>query len=347
MRKNTLGDTGLEVSCLCLGTMTWGEQNSKNEAHSQLDFAIERGINFIDTAEMYPVPPKKESYGDTERFIGDWSGLKEKRDQIILATKVVGPFWENYIRGGKTRLTKEHILAACDESLKRLKTDYIDLYQLHWPDRSTNCFGKKNFEYNPDEEITDFQETYEALALLKKEGKIRHIGVSNETPWGLMKLLQLSSQNSNFPRVVSIQNPYSLLNRTFEIGLAEVAIREKVGLLAYSPLAFGVLSGKYRGGALPPNSRLALYPQYNRYSKNSNALKATEAYCLLAKKFEMTPAQMALAFINERPFVTSNIIGGTTLKQLEENISSVEIRFVPEVLNEIEMIAERYSNPCP
>lgn len=347
MIYNKLGTTNIEVSKICLGTMTWGEQNTLAEAHLQCDYAIEHGVNFFDTAEMYPIPPQKSTYGQTETIIGRWDKLKNKRDQIILASKVVGPFWNDYIRGGSTKLNKEHILKACDASLKRLGTDYIDLYQLHWPDRSTNCFGVKNFDLNSDEVRTPLEETLEVLAQLVKEGKIRHCGISNETPWGVMSYQQLAMMNKSYPQMVSIQNPYSLLNRTFEIGLAEVAIREKIGLLAYSPLGFGVLSGKYLAGAKPKGARLTLYSDYTRYTKNENAINATKEYVALAKKNDLKPAQMALSFVNSRPFVTSNIIGATNLEQLAENILSIDINLTDEVLSELEVIADKYSNPCP
>ncbi|MEJ2611057.1 MAG: NADP(H)-dependent aldo-keto reductase [Candidatus Thiodiazotropha sp.] len=304
MIYRSLGDSNLKVSALCLGTMTYGEQNSEAEAHAQLDRAVDVGINFIDTAEMYPVPPRAETQGETERHVGSWLVKRGQRDQLILATKVAGPAdWLNYLRDGKLRLDKNNIEAALNQSLHRLKTDYIDIYQLHWPDRQTNYFGVLGYQHQKEENAIPIEETLDALEALKKAGKIRHIGVSNETPWGLMRYLQIAQQ-SNLPRAVSIQNPYNLLNRTFEIGLAEIALRESCGLLAYSPMAFGMLSGKYLNGQSPTNARLTLYERFNRYS-SPQATLATERYVQLAREHNLEPAQMALAFVTSQPFVTS------------------------------------------
>ncbi|MBZ9540090.1 NADP(H)-dependent aldo-keto reductase [Modicisalibacter tunisiensis] len=343
MEYRPLGDTGLDVSRLCLGTMTFGEQNSEADAHQQLDRAVAFGINFIDTAEMYPVPPRAETQGLTEAYIGTWLKARGKRNDLIIATKAAGPRL-SHIRGGP-RFTREHLHAAVDASLARLQTDYIDLYQLHWPDRSTNTFGKLGYAPDPDEEVTPLEETLAALKELVDAGKIRAIGLSNETPWGVMRCLHLA-ETQGLPRVASIQNPYSLLNRSFEVGLAEIAHRENVGLLAYSPLAFGVLSGKYLDGARPPQGRLTLFERFQRYTSDV-AEKATRAYVDIARRHDLDPAQMALAFVNSRPFLTSNIIGATTLEQLESNLASESLSLDSTVLEEIEAVHRRISNPCP
>ncbi|QJQ96848.1 MULTISPECIES: NADP(H)-dependent aldo-keto reductase [Halomonadaceae] len=343
MQIRPLGDTGIDVSRLCLGTMTFGEQNSEAEAHEQLDRAVAFGINFIDTAEMYPVPPKVETQGRTEAYIGSWLKQRGARDDVILATKAAGPGME-HIRGGP-RLTREHLQQAIDASLTRLNTDYIDLYQLHWPDRNTNFFGKLGYAPDDDEDATPLEETLSALKELVASGKIRAIGLSNETPWGVMRCLQLAD-SLGVPRVASVQNPYSLLNRSFEVGLAEIAHRERVGLLAYSPLGFGVLSGKYLDGAWPPKGRLTLYERFKRYTSDI-AEQATRAYVQVAREHELDPAQMALAYVNSRPFLTSTIIGATTMEQLEANLRSDSLRLDQEVLDAIEAIHKRLPNPCP
>ncbi len=345
MRYQTLANTDLNVSKLCLGTMTWGEQNTEQQAHEQLDYALDQGINFIDTAEMYPVPPQGDTQGTTERHIGTWFKSRNNRDKVILATKVAGPGdWLDYLRGGP-RLNREHIQQAVDASLKRLQTDYIDLYQLHWPDRQTNYFGQLSYSHNEEEVATPLLETLEALNEQVKAGKIRHVGVSNETPWGVMKYLQ-QAEAHDLPRMVSIQNPYSLLNRTFEIGLAEIAHRENIPLLAYSPLGFGVLSGKYLGGAWPESARLTLYKRFQRYTSEKAEI-ATQAYVNLAREHQLDPAQMALAFVTERSFMGSNIIGATTMEQLASNIASIELTLSDEVLAGIETIHQQMPNPCP
>lgn len=346
MEYRNLGRTNLRVSAICLGTMTWGEQNTETEAHAQLDTALEYGVNFIDTAEMYPVPPRAETYGTTERYIGTWLKARANRDRIVLATKVVGrgdgfP----YVRNGRPRLDRTHIEAALAESLKRLQTDYIDLYQLHWPDRSTNFFGKLGYEHPADDTFVPLQETLAVLADLVRAGKVRHVGISNETPWGAMTYLRLA-EHAGLPRIVSIQNPYSLLNRTFEIGLAEIAHREDVGLLAYSPLGFGVLSGKYLHGARPAGARLTLFTRFSRYN-NARAGRAAEAYVTLARLYGLDPAQMALAYINKRRFVTSNIIGATNLSQLRANLASIDLKLPAEVISGIEAIHQDNPNPSP
>ncbi|TNE79171.1 MAG: NADP(H)-dependent aldo-keto reductase [Gammaproteobacteria bacterium] len=345
MQTRKLGNTDIDVSLICLGTMTWGEQNSEQEAFEQLDYATAEGVNFIDAAEMYPVPPRAETQGLTETYLGNWLARRGRRDDLVIASKVAGPGnGLTYLRNGP-RLTREHIREACDASLKRLQTDYIDLYQVHWPDRGTNFFGKLGYQHNPEEAFTPIEETLGALAELVKEGKVRHVGLSNETPWGTMEYLRLAREN-NWPRVVSIQNPYSLLNRTFEVGLAEFAHREQTGLLAYSPLAFGMLSGKYLGGKWPEKGRLTLYERFSRYS-GERGMDATRAYVELAHKHDLSPVQMALAYVNSRSFVTSNIIGATTLDQLRENIASERLELSADVLEAIEAIHREFTYPCP
>jgi aryl-alcohol dehydrogenase-like predicted oxidoreductase len=347
MQYRKLGNTPIDVSVICLGTMTWGEQNTEAEAHEQLDYALEQGVNFIDAAEMYPVPPRAETQGRTEAYIGSWLAARGRRDDIVLATKVTGrgdlnPGME-HMRGG-ARLSREHIREAIESSLQRLQTDYVDLYQIHWPERITNFFGQFGYRHVGEDGIP-IEETLSALGELVAEGKVRYIGLSNETPWGLMEFLRLAREQ-NLPRVVSIQNPYSLLNRSFEVGLAEMAIRENVGLLAYSPLAFGLLSGKYRGGARPEGARLTLFERFTRY-QNPQAEAAVEAYVELAGQAGLDPAQMALAFVNTREFVTSNIIGATTMAQLKSNIASVDIDIDKPLRKAIEAIHARYTVPCP
>ncbi len=345
MEKRKLGRTDLDVSQICLGTMTWGEQNTEQEAFGQLDYAVDAGINFIDAAEMYPVPPRPETQGLTEQYLGNWLARRGRRDDLVIASKVAGPGnGLTYLRNGP-RLTRDHIREACDASLKRLQTDYVDLYQVHWPDRSTNFFGRLGYRHRDDEESTPIEETLSALHELVQEGKVRHIGLSNETPWGTMKYLQLAEQNG-WPRPVSIQNPYNLLNRTFELGLAEVAHREDVGLLAYSPLAFGMLTGKYLDGQLPENARITLFSRFVRY-KGERAEKAIRAYCELAREHNLSPAHLALAWVNSRPFVTSNIIGATTMAQLKENIDSASVTLSAGVLEALEELHREFTYPCP
>lgn len=345
LRKNFLGRTDIKVTNICLGTMTWGEQNNQDEAFAQMDYAIEQGINFFDTAEMYPVPPKPDTQGSTETIIGNWLAARGGRNNIVLASKIVGPAdWMSHIRGG-SRHTKQHIDQAIDTSLERLQTDYIDLYQLHWPDRSTNYFGQLGYDHEQTEQLTPIQETLEALAPHVQAGRIRCIGLSNETPWGVMEFARLAEQ-MDLPRVVSVQNPYNLLNRTFEVGLAEIAHREDIGLLAYSPLAFGVLSGKYLNDQWPAGARITLFKRFSRYLGEA-AEQATQAYVSLAEQHNLDPAQMALAFVNSRSFLTSNIIGATNIEQLKSNISSATLTLSDDVLSGIEDIHQRHSNPCP
>ncbi|UJF25087.1 NADP(H)-dependent aldo-keto reductase [Suttonella sp. R2A3] len=349
MEFRRLGQTDLEVSEICLGTMTWGEQNSEQEAHAQLDYAINCGINMIDTAEMYPVPPRAETYTRTEQYLGSWLAQRGRRSDLVLATKIAGPTRVgddmNYIRGG-SRFTREQIHAACNASLQRLGTDYIDLYQLHWPERSTNFFGRLGVNKLSDkEDAITLQESLAALDELVKAGKVRHIGLSNESPWGVMHALRLADEQG-LPRIASVQNPYSLLNRSYEIGLAEISLREEVSLLAYSPLAFGLLSGKYRHGAKPADARLTLFDRFQRYNK-PQAIVAVERYAKVAEDAGISMAQMALAYVNSRSFVTSNIIGATTIDQLVENIGSATVELSSDTIAAIDAVHEEISNPCP
>lgn len=347
MEYRPLGNTGLKVSALCLGTMTWGEQNSQDEGFAQMDLAVDRGINFFDTAEMYAVPPTAKTYGSTETIIGNWFRARPgMRDRIVLASKVVGQAdWLPHIRDGKPRLNRQHLTAAIEGSLQRLQTDRLDLYQLHWPDRNTNYFGKLGYQHDAGETSTPIAETLEVLAEIVKSGKVRHIGLSNETPWGTMRFITTAEAASQ-PRIVSIQNPYNLLNRSFEIGLAEIAHRENVGLLAYSPLAFGVLSGKYLGGARPDGARISLFKRFSRYL-NPQAEAATAKYVALAQQHGLDPVQMALQYVTTRPFVTANIIGATSLAQLQTNIDSAGVTLSDEVLAGIEAIHVAQPNPAP
>lgn len=346
MLYRPLGDSGVNVSVICLGTMTWGEQNTKDEAFAQMDLALEHGVNFWDTAEMYPVPPRAETYATTERYIGDWFAQRGGRDKVVLATKIAGPGRDvEYVRGGP-RLNAAHIEAAVDASLQRLQTDYLDLYQLHWPERSTNFFGRLNYVHNADENPVAIEETLRGLENVIKAGKVRFVGVSNETAWGASHFLHLA-KTLGLPRIQSIQNPYNLLNRTYEIGLAELSIRERCGLLAYSPLAMGVLSGKYDGGRVfPDQSRLKLFARFQRYQK-PRAWAASEHYVALAKQYGLNPSQMALAFVNRQPFVTSNIIGATSIAQLVENIASIDITLPPDLLAALDALHADTPNPAP
>ena len=346
MKFKKLGNTDLKVSLICLGTMTYGEQNTQEQGFEQMDYAVNEGINFFDTAELYAIPPKEKTYGRTEEIIGDWFKLKKNRQKIILATKIAGPGLK-WIRGGGEQYTSKSIEQAVDNSLKRLKTDYIDLYQLHWPERNTNYFGDLDYEHDVKEKKWN---TFESiLTTLKKiidQGKIRYIGLSNETPWGFMKFLEIAKEKK-LPRIVSVQNPYNLVNRSYEIGMSEVSIREKAGLLAYSPLAAGYLSGKYRNNKVPKNSRMDLfYENYPRYH-NQRTYKAVDEYFKIAKKYELSLTQLSQAFVNSRDFVTSNIIGATTMDQLKENIDSINISLKEDVLNEINSIHENIPNPAP
>jgi len=348
MKYNSLGHSGIQVSAICLGTMTFGEQNTQQQANQQLDMAMEYGVNFIDTAELYAIPPKAETYGRTEAIIGNWLAKQDNRDDLVIASKIAGPGadWVAHIRDGKTQFNDLHIEQALNASLSRLQTDYLDLYQLHWPERQTNYFGRLGYQASEEEqELTPLRQTLEALEKQVKLGKIRQIGLSNETPWGMMQFLALAKQY-DLPVIASVQNPYCLLNRSYEIGCAEISHREGVGLLAYSPLGFGVLTGKYLNGALPKDSRLAKWPDYARYS-NPQAVAATQTYVQLAKDNNLDPAQMALAYVNSRSFVTANIIGATTISQLKNNIESINLELNSELIEAIEKIHSQWPNPAP
>jgi aryl-alcohol dehydrogenase-like predicted oxidoreductase len=344
MKYNTLPHTDIKVSKICLGTMTYGKQNTQEEAFEQMDYALKHGVNFFDTAELYPVPATAETHAETERIIGNWFADRKNRDKVVLATKIAGPgAYTAHIR--TTGFSPDSIREAVDGSLKRLRTDYIDLYQLHWPERTTNMFGIRDYKHNPDDLwIENFTSILEALESLIQSGKIRQIGLSNENPWAVMRYMALAQKG--LPRMVTIQNPYSLLNRLFEIGNAEVSLREGVGLLAYSPLAFGVLSGKYRGGAVPKNSRLDLFPRMARYS-SQQCKNATEKYAKIADDAGISLTQMALAFVTQQPIVTSNIIGATQMVQLKENIDSTQIELSDDLIAAINAVHAEIPNPAP
>lgn len=349
MKYRKLGSTDIDVSLIGLGSMTWGEQNTPEEGVAQMDMARDYGVNFIDVAEMYPVPPRAETFGASERIVGDWLAARGLRDKVVLATKVTGRSDRNtglgHVRGG-ARLNAAQIVAACEASLDRLKTDYIDLYQVHWPERATNFFGRLDYERQAQEDDGyAIEETLTALSTLVRDGKVRYLGISNETPWGVMEYLRVSRE-LGAERIVSIQNPYNLLNRSFDVGLGEMSLRERVSLLAYSPLAFGVLSGKYLNGQKPEKARLTLYERFTRYTKEY-ASQATQAYVGIARRHGLDPSQMALAWVNARAHVASNIIGATTLEQLKANLESVAIELNGEVLAEIDAVHQQYSNPAP
>jgi aryl-alcohol dehydrogenase-like predicted oxidoreductase len=345
MNYNFLPQTTIKVSEIALGTMTFGQQNTEAEGHSQLDFALDAGINFIDTAEMYSVPAQKETSGSTEKIIGSWLKKSGKRDQIVLATKIAGPNRGLEFIREDLRFTPKSLKEAVEKSLQRLQTDCIDLYQLHWPERKTNYFGQRGFTLENDSWEDNINMVLVELQNLIKEGKIKAIGLSNETPWGVMRFLE-ESKKHNLPRISTTQNPYSLLNRSFESGLSEVFHFESVGLLAYSPLAFGVLSGKFLTGESHPNARLTLFPKFARYS-SENATKATRLYQQIAHDNGLTLTEMALAFIRQQFFVTSTIIGATTLQQLQENIQTSQIVLTEKIISEINKVQELYPNPCP
>ena len=344
MQFNQLGKTNLQVSKICLGSMTFGEQNTEAEAHKQLDYAISQGINFIDTAEMYPVPPKENTQGRTEEYIGNWLNKFAQRDKVIIASKVAGPGMLPYLRNGPQLIPKQ-INQALEDSLKRLQTDYIDLYQIHWPARNTNYFGKLGYQHDESEPSDHMEEAYACLVKAVEQGKVRHLGISNETAWGAMQYQRLAEKNS-WPNMVSVQNPYNLLNRSYEISLAEISHREQMGLLAYSPLGFGVLTGKYLGGKKPKDGRITLFERFTRYT-NPEATIATQAYFDLANDLNISLTQMALAFVNSRPFITANIIGATNMQQLKENIASINVKLSDEALEKVEMIHQQQPNPCP
>jgi len=347
MKYRKLGRTAVEVSEISLGTMTWGQQNTEAEAHSQLDFALERGINLVDTAEMYPVPPRPETQGRTEAYIGTWLAKGGKRDRIVLATKAAGPASDpkrpSHLRGGKVHFDRPNLVQALEDSLKRLRTDHVDLYQLHWPDRPVNCFGLTSYPWKDDDSGTPIEETLSVLGDLVKEGKVRFIGVSNETPWGVARFLRLSEERG-LPRIESIQNPYSLLNRTFEIGLSEFSHRDQVGLLAYSPLAFGVLTGKYLAGARPTGARLTEFARFTRYSSPAVDEAALE-YVKLSRSHGLDPAQVAIRFTLDQKFLTSCIVGATSLEQLRADIDAADLELPPEVVQGIARIHSERPNP--
>ena len=346
MNFKKLGNTDQKVSTICLGTMTWGEQNSQKEAFEQMDYAMEKGINFFDTAEIYPSPCFEKTYASTEKIIGNWFKQKKNRDQIILASKISGPGL-SWVRNGGPQYSEQNIRKAIEDSLKRLKTDYIDLYQLHWPERKTNFFGRLNYKYQEKENSwNDFEKILIILEKFIKQGKIRYIGLSNETSWGLSKFLEVSKLKT-LPKMISVQNPYNLLCRTYEIGLAEISIREKSGLMAYSPLAGGFLTGKYRNNNLPENSRQKLFGDYYTRYKKPNASIVIEKYFDIAKKFNLDFSQMAIKFCEIQKFLTSVIIGATSIEQLKIDIESVNVNFTEEIIKKINDVQIIYPNPCP
>ena len=346
MNFKKLGNTDLKVSTICLGTMTWGEQNNQKEAFEQMNYALDSGINFFDTAEIYPSPCFEKTYGSTEKIIGNWFKEKKNREQVILASKISGPGL-SWVRNGGPQYSEQNIKKAIEDSLKRLQTDYIDLYQLHWPERKTNFFGRLNYKHQEKEDSwNDFEKILITLEKFIKQGKIRHIGLSNETSWGLSKFLEVSKLKT-LPKMMSVQNSYNLLCRTYEIGLAEISIREKSGLLAYSPLAGGFLTGKYRNNNLPENSRQKLFADYyTRYNKPNTSI-VIEKYFDIAKKFNLDFAQMSIKFCEIQKFLTSVIIGATTIEQLKINIESVNVNLTEEIIRKINDLQIIYPNPCP
>ncbi len=344
MNYKKLGNTDINVSTICLGTMTWGEQNTQSEAFEQMNYALENGVNFWDTAELYAVPPKAETYGHTETIIGNWFEETKKRKDIILASKVGGPS-RKYMRNGENSFTGKNLEDALHGSLKRLKTDYIDLYQLHWPERNVNNFGKLGYEHK-ENDWNKFEDVLENLKKFIEQGKIRYVGLSNETPWGVMNYLQLA-KDKGLPRMMAIQNPYSLLNRSYEVGLAEVSIRESIGCLAYSPLASGYLSGKYRNKQFPKGSRMERdFDFWTRYRK-PNMENAVEDYYKISQKHDLDMSQMSIKFCEVQDFMTSVIIGATTMEQLKTNVESVKVNLDSEVIKEINNVQKKYPNPCP
>ncbi len=345
MKYTTLPNTDIKISKICLGTMTFGEQNTEAEGHAQMDYALEKGVNFFDTAEMYSVPGRKETYGSTEKIIGTWFKKSGKRDEIFLASKIAGPSpGMPYIRENMD-FSPASIALSIDKSLTRLQTDYIDLYQLHWPERKANCFGQRGFKVQDDAWEDNINSVLETLDGFIKQGKINHIGLSNETPWGIMRFLE-ESKYQNLPRIKTIQNPYSLLSRLFEVGSSEVCIRENVGLLAYSPMGFGILSGKFLKGESHPNSRIKLFPQFARYNSAQSA-EATRLYNEIAIKNGLTLTELSLAFVNQQAFVTSTIIGATTMEQLKENIATIDVVLSDEIIAEINAVQAIIPDPAP
>jgi aryl-alcohol dehydrogenase-like predicted oxidoreductase len=348
MEYRRLGLTDLDVSLICLGTMTWGQQNTEADGHAQMDYALDQGINFFDTAELYSIPPKAETQGSTERIIGSWFKSRGKRDKVILASKVVGRSENTWFRddGSPAELSRAQIEEAVNKSLKRLQTDYIDLYQIHWPDRPMPWGSNPTIFHHKPADFHPIQETLEIMRDLVKAGKIRHLGLSNESAWGAMTFLKAQEADTTLPRVQTIQNAYNLLNRTYEVALAEVSMREGVGLLAYSPLAQGYLTGKYLDGARPAGARTTLFQRGQRY-ETPGAEEAIRKYVALARAFNLDPAQMALAFVNAQPFVHSTIIGATTMEQLKTDIASVNVKITPELEERINAIHLKRCNPCP
>lgn len=345
MKYTILPNTDIKISKICLGTMTWGNQNTEAEGHAQLNYALDQGVNFIDTAEMYPVPASPESQGKTSKIIGTWLKKTGNRDKVVLASKIVGRPSDYTAHIRTTGLSGNAIEDAINAELKRLQTDYIDLYQIHWPERDTNTFSIRDYKHNPDDAWQDnFNEVLHALEEQIKAGKIRHVGMSNEKAWGAMRFLE-ESKNHNLPRMKTIQNAYSLINRIFEGDMAEISVRENLGLLAYSPMAFGVLSGKYIKGTAADNARLKLFPRFARYSSDA-CTEATKRYLKIAEENNITLAQMSLAFVTQQPFVTSNIIGATSLEQLKENIESIQITLYEDVLKLINEIHAEIPNPA-
>ena len=344
MEYRLLGSSDLKVSALCLGTMTFGEQNTESEAHEQLDYAVSRGVNFIDTAEIYPVPPRAETQGRTESYIGSWL-KRQPRDKLIIATKIAGPSRGfAWIRNGP-RISREHINAAIDASLKRLQTDYVDLYQIHWPDRYVPMFGASSYDVEKEHDTVPITEQLEALADLVKAGKVRHIGLSNEMPWGVMEFVRLA-ERMRLPKIVSVQNAYHLMNRSFETGLAEVCHHAKVGLLAYSPLAFGHLTGKYIADP-QAKGRITQFPNFGQRYAKPNVPDATKEYLRIAREAGLNPVQMALAFVRTRWFTCSVILGATGMAQLKEDLDSAEVSLLDQVLEKIESAHKKYTNPAP
>ena len=345
MKYTTLPNTDIQVSKICLGTMTFGQQNTEAEGHAQMDYALEQGVNFFDTAEMYSVPARQETYGSTERILGTWFQKTGNRDKVVLASKIAGPNPNFTYMREKNDFSPASIQYALDQSLLRLQTDYIDLYQLHWPERKTNFFGQRGFKVQDDAWEDNIHAALETLNGFIQQGKIKHIGLSNETPWGIMRFLE-ESKYHNLPRIKTVQNPYSLLNRLYENGSAEIGIRENVGLLAYSPMAFGVLSGKFLTGEAHPNARINLFPQFSRYNSEQSAA-ATRVYNEIAQQNGLTLTQLALAFIEQQPFVTSTIIGATTMEQLKENIDTINVTLSEELLQAIDGVQAKIPDPAP
>ncbi|MFI2741411.1 NADP(H)-dependent aldo-keto reductase [Zhouia sp. PK063] len=346
MKYTTLPNTDIKVSKICLGTMTWGEQNTQADGHEQMDYALSQGVNFFDTAELYPVPARPETYATTEKIIGTWFKKTGNRDKIILASKIAGPEYSGKHIRNNEGFTKDGIVKAIDASLERLQTDYIDVYQLHWPERNTNFFGQRGYAHDTNEKWNDnIKEILEVLGSQIKAGKIRHIGLSNETPFGVTRYIE-ESEKHDLPRMITIQNPYSLLNRLFEVGNAEIALRKNIGLLPYSTLGFGRLTGKYRNGNQPVGARLTIFPNFSRYN-SENSVKVTDMYYNLAKEHNLSLATMALAFVNQQPFVTSNIVGATKMEQLKENISSIDVTLSSNLIEKINEIHNQIPNPAP